>query len=74
MPAGDTPSCQSMCLRHSDYAVGRDPAVDAILGGEEMRSLALVGREDGGLAARRVLISGLPLFARQLLQGSSNGR
>jgi tetratricopeptide (TPR) repeat protein len=42
----------------ADYASGRDPAVDAILRGEEMRGLAVIAlAEDergGGAAARRV--------------------
>jgi tetratricopeptide (TPR) repeat protein len=38
----------------ADYAVGRDPAVDPILRGEEMRSLQVIALADGGAAARRV--------------------
>jgi hypothetical protein len=37
-----------------DYAHGRDPAVDAILSGEEMRSVPIIAVEDGGAEARRV--------------------
>jgi hypothetical protein len=37
----------------ADYAAGRDPALDPILEGREMRSLALVAKEDGALAARK---------------------
>lgn len=36
------------------YAAGRDPAVDAILRGDEMRSIPLIALMDGGAAARRV--------------------
>jgi hypothetical protein len=39
----------------ADYAVGRDPAVDAILRGDEMRSIAILAVEEGGAAARSVL-------------------
>lgn len=38
----------------TDYAAGRDPAVDAILRGDEMRSLPIIALEDGGAAARKV--------------------
>jgi hypothetical protein len=38
----------------ADYAAGRDPAVDAILSGEDMRSLPIIALEDGGPAARKV--------------------
>jgi tetratricopeptide (TPR) repeat protein len=38
----------------ADYAGGRDPAVDAIASGEEMRALPIVAREQGGAAAKRV--------------------
>jgi hypothetical protein len=38
----------------ADYAAGRDPAIDAILNGQEMRSLPLIAVEDGGAAARKV--------------------
>jgi Tetratricopeptide repeat len=38
----------------ADYASGRDPAVDPILRGEEMRSLQVIALVDGGNAARRV--------------------
>ena len=37
-----------------DYLAGRDPAVDAIRSGTEMRGLANIARAEGGLAARRV--------------------
>lgn len=36
----------------ADYASGRDPAVDPILAGEEMRSIPLIAMQDGGAAAR----------------------
>jgi hypothetical protein len=38
----------------AEYASGRDPAIDPILGGEEMRSLPRIALADGGSAARRV--------------------
>jgi hypothetical protein len=36
----------------ADYVSGRDPAVDPILRGEEMRSIPQIVRADGGAAAR----------------------
>ncbi len=48
----------------ADYAAGRDPAVDAILRGEEMRSIALIAVEEGGVAARRVLAERQKRFAQ----------
>jgi tetratricopeptide (TPR) repeat protein len=36
------------------YLAGRDPAVDAILGGEEMRALPKIVATDGGVVARAV--------------------
>jgi tetratricopeptide (TPR) repeat protein len=41
-------------MSFADYAAGRDPAVDPILRGEEMRSVALIALEDGGAAAKRI--------------------
>jgi tetratricopeptide (TPR) repeat protein len=38
----------------ADYAAERDPAIDPILRGEEMRSLPMIAIADGGAAARRV--------------------
>jgi hypothetical protein len=37
----------------ADYAAGRDPAVDPILRGEEMRSIPVIALSDGGAAARK---------------------
>ena len=37
----------------ADYIAGRDPAVDVILAGGEMRSLIEIARTDGAAAARR---------------------
>ncbi len=37
----------------ADYAGGRDPAVDPILRGEEMRSLPVIALADGGAAVRK---------------------
>jgi len=38
----------------ADYAAGRDPAVDPILRGEEMRSIPVIALSDGGASAREV--------------------
>ncbi|MGH7731333.1 MAG: hypothetical protein ACRENJ_08800 [Candidatus Eiseniibacteriota bacterium] len=38
----------------ADYVAGRDPAVDPILRGDEMRSLAAIAMAEGGGAARMV--------------------
>jgi hypothetical protein len=38
----------------ADYAAGRDPAVDAILRGDEMRGIATIALEGGAEAARSV--------------------
>ena len=48
----------------ADYQAGRDPAVDAVLRGDEMRSIALIALEEGGLAARRVFEERQKRFAR----------
>jgi len=37
----------------SDYAAGRDPAIDSIMGGKEMRSIPLIALNDGGQKAVR---------------------
>ncbi len=37
----------------ADYIAGRDPAVDAILGGVEMRALPLIAQAEGAAALRR---------------------
>ncbi len=37
----------------AEFKTGRDPAVDRILAGDEMRSLPVIARSDGGAAARR---------------------
>lgn len=37
----------------ADYAAGRDPALDPILRGEEMRSIPVIALANGGVAARR---------------------
>lgn len=39
----------------ADWSMGRDPAVDPILDGKEMRGLSAIALKDGGAAARRVL-------------------
>lgn len=39
-------------MAFADYVSGRDPAVDPILTGEEMRSIPLIAMQDGGAAAR----------------------
>ncbi len=43
-------------MSFEDYAAGRDPAVDPILTGEEMRSIPTVILAEGGAAARRVYL------------------
>lgn len=40
-------------LTFADYAAGRDPAVDPILRGDDMRSVPLIALADGGLVARK---------------------
>lgn len=47
----DVPAPQSF----ADYVSGKDPAVDPILRGEEMRSIQQIIRADGGAAARVAL-------------------
>ena len=37
----------------ADFNAGRDPAVDRILRGDEMRSISVIARRDGGAAARK---------------------
>ena len=46
----------------ADYASGRDPAVDAILSGQEVRSIAVIALADGGAAARRAYLDRLNRF------------
>jgi hypothetical protein len=40
----------------ADYAAGRDPAVDAILRGDEMRSIPMIAAAEGGAPARKVYL------------------
>lgn len=47
----------------ADYGAGRDPAVDPILRGEEMRSIAQIAKADGGAAARKVYLERRARFA-----------
>ncbi len=47
----------------ADYASGRDPAVDPILRGEEMRSLATIALTDGARAARQAYADRKARFA-----------
>jgi hypothetical protein len=47
----------------SDYASGRDPAVDPIVRGEEMRSISRIARTDGGAAARKTYFDRLKRFS-----------
>jgi tetratricopeptide (TPR) repeat protein len=49
-----TPVAVPAPFSFSEYAAGRDPAVDAILRGDEMRSLATIAIESGAEAARNV--------------------
>lgn len=48
----------------ADYAAGRDPAVDAILAGKDMRSLPVIALADGGAKARAVLEARRKEFAK----------
>src|SRR5262249_24979015 len=48
----------------ADYAAGRDPAIDAILAGEEMRSIPLIAIEEGGGTARRVFAERATRYAQ----------
>ncbi len=48
----------------ADYAAGRDPAVDPILRGEEVRSIPVIALSDGGAAARRVYAERQSRFAK----------
>ena len=56
----DTPAPFSF----ADYVAGRDPAVDAILRGDEMRSLIQIARTDGAAAAKRVFEDRRARYAR----------
>jgi hypothetical protein len=47
-----------------DYTAGRDPAVDSILRGVEMRSIALIAMEEGGVAARGAYYQRVEHFSR----------
>lgn len=47
----------------ADYSAGRDPAVDAILRGEEMRSIPVIARTDGGATARKIYMERKQKFA-----------
>jgi hypothetical protein len=46
-----------------DYIAGRDPAVDPILAGEEVRSITTIALADGGAAARRAYLERRARFA-----------
>lgn len=48
----------------ADYAAGRDPAVDPILRGEEMRSIPVIALKDGGAAARKAYEDRQARFAK----------
>ena len=48
----------------SDYASGKDPAVDPILRGEEMRSLQVIAVTNGGAAARKAYADRKQRFSR----------
>jgi tetratricopeptide (TPR) repeat protein len=48
----------------ADYAAGRDPAVDAILAGQEMRSIPVIARQSGGARARAVLKARVKTYAK----------
>jgi tetratricopeptide (TPR) repeat protein len=48
----------------ADYAAGRDPAIDPILSGEEMRSIPVIAAIDGGAAARKAYETRRTRFAQ----------
>jgi tetratricopeptide (TPR) repeat protein len=48
----------------ADFTAGRDPALDPILSGQEMRSIAVIALAEGGLAARQAHERRKPLLAR----------
>jgi tetratricopeptide (TPR) repeat protein len=48
----------------ADYAAGRDPAIDTILAGEDMRALPVIALADGGARARSVLKERQKKFAK----------
>lgn len=48
----------------ADWSQGRDPAVDPILRGEEMRAIGVIARRDGGAAARRAWLSRKDAYGR----------
>jgi hypothetical protein len=48
----------------ADFMAGRDPAVDPILGGRDMRSVSAIAVADGGGAAARVFAERLARFSR----------
>ncbi|HEY2322632.1 MAG TPA: hypothetical protein VGJ82_07175 [Thermoanaerobaculia bacterium] len=47
----------------ADYVSGRDPAVDPIVRGEEMRSIGRIARTDGGAAARKAYFDRVKRFS-----------
>jgi hypothetical protein len=59
VPPVDIPAEMSF----ADYAAGTDPAVDPILRGDEMRSIAVIALEDGGAAAKRAYEARKPRFS-----------
>jgi hypothetical protein len=62
--AAHTPVDVVAGMTAADYAAGRDPALDPILAGEEMRGLAVIATLDGGAAARRAHERRRERFAR----------
>lgn len=48
----------------ADYAAGRDPAVDAILRGDEMRSVSMIALEDDASRARKIYEARKKRFAK----------
>ncbi|MGZ3374960.1 MAG: hypothetical protein ACXU8S_00010 [Phenylobacterium sp.] len=59
-----TPVYMPAPFAFADYIAGRDPAVDAILRGEEMRSLVEIAHTDGAAAAKAAYESRKSRFAR----------
>ncbi|MFQ5526877.1 MAG: hypothetical protein ACE5GX_11535 [Thermoanaerobaculia bacterium] len=51
-------------MSFQDYAAGRDPVLEGLLSGDDMRSIARVARVDGGGAARTAFLARKKRFGR----------
>jgi hypothetical protein len=60
----NTPVDVAAPMTFADWRAGRDPAVDAIVNGKEMRSLSQVALTDGGEAARAAMQERRTAFAK----------